>query len=140
MSDKQTELTWLDTTTGTYSRQNSKGDWVEFDPIAEIDRLKAINECHVVTLKGIAEMPISDGERMQLWASDALSGYVETVDESLLRSGDEVNRLKAVNAELVEALETLIESAFGGDMSAMQTDDALENAAKAIANAKGEGR
>lgn len=34
---------WFDTSTNTHKYQNREGEWVEFEPIAELDRLKSVN-------------------------------------------------------------------------------------------------
>jgi hypothetical protein len=51
---------------------------------------------HRQTLLGIADMdPATEGDRMRLWARDALSGYVESAEVSMKKQQDEINRLKA---------------------------------------------
>jgi hypothetical protein len=74
-------------------------------------------ENHRQTLIGIAQMdPETEGNRMRLWASDALSGYVETGEVSMKKQQDEINRLKA---KLEEVARLLDEGAYR-----MATDEA----------------
>lgn len=56
---------------------------------------------HRQTLIGIADMdPATEGDRMLLWAKDALSGYVETAETSMKKQRDEINRLRAALTQI----------------------------------------
>lgn len=78
-------------------------------------------ENHRETLRGIADMdPATEGDRMRLWARDALSGYTETAEVSMKKMQDERNRLHSQATEyrtwLVERVAWLkYEMDHGGD-------------------------
>lgn len=72
---------------------------------AERDRYKARGDNHAETLRGIARMnPKTEAERMVLWARDGLSGYTQSVEETLKDAYDERNTIRARVAELEGAL------------------------------------
>lgn len=61
---------------------------------AERDRYKARSDNHAETLRGIARMPVGDGERMQQWARESLGGYTMPLEATLLALSDECNALR----------------------------------------------
>ncbi|ALX94838.1 hypothetical protein AV650_22275 [Serratia fonticola] len=79
----------------------------------QLDAVVAINANHVQTLAGIRNMnPATEGERMQQWASDALSGYTEPVEATIKSLMDENLALTAENAELISGLRCVYTTAF----------------------------
>ncbi|MFT2788888.1 hypothetical protein ACMV5I_02315 [Serratia sp. T13T92] len=73
----------------------------------ELNAVAARNANHVQTLAGIKKMdPATEGERMQQWASDALSGYTEPVEATVKSLMDENLALTAECA----AMKAIIDS------------------------------
>ncbi len=53
--------------------------------------LKALCDNHAETLRSIAKMdPLTDGDRMRQWARDALSGYIETNEATMVQLMDKL--------------------------------------------------
>jgi|GEM_PF-5878287 len=61
----------------------------------EVARLREDVKFLTEGLKGIASMGVTEGERMNAWAHDTLSGRVETVESELLKISDQRNKLFA---------------------------------------------
>jgi predicted nuclease with TOPRIM domain len=75
---------------------------------AEIARLKARGDNHAETLRGIAAMPVEDGARMKLWATDGLSGCAP-LPETLLDLSDKLNAEKQAREAAEKRLRELRE-------------------------------
>lgn len=63
-------------------------DWL----IAEVKRLRVANENHRQTLAGVRDSKTH--EQSKQWARDALSGYLEPVESTILKLQEEVHRLR----------------------------------------------
>jgi hypothetical protein len=74
-----------------------------------LDRAVKRGDNHAETLRGISAMPVEDGERMQLWADDGLSGSNETVEATLLKVCDERNAMRTELESLRRLVDDLIE-------------------------------
>lgn len=59
--------------------------------LENVQRWKTHSLNHHESLRGIAAMAPSEGARMQQWAKDALSGYTEPLESTLLQAVDEKN-------------------------------------------------
>ena len=78
----------------------------QFDELA---RQKSRGDNHAESLRSIARMDPKDGERMQLWARDSLSGYTETVGETMAELRDELARVRGERAsQLTDVLAALV--------------------------------
>jgi hypothetical protein len=77
---------------------------------------------HRQTLLGISDMdPATEGDRMLLWAKDALSGYVEeTAEVSMKKQQDEINRLRDTLRRVADALESHGNGAFRATVAAIR--------------------
>ncbi len=70
---------------------------------AERDAAKRRADNHAETLRGIARMdPKTEADRMVLWATDGLSGYLQSAEKTLKDAYDERNTLRARVAVLEE--------------------------------------
>ncbi|WP_447880090.1 hypothetical protein [Serratia fonticola] len=96
---------------------NTAGSYIKFEDYEQLkrqlDAVVAINANHVQTLAGIRKMdPATEGERMQQWASDALSGYTDPVEATIKSLMDENLALTAENAELISDLRCVYTTAL----------------------------
>lgn len=56
----------------------------------EIERLKDRNRNLMDVLRAIASMKITEADRMQQWAKDGLSGFVEPIESTVLKLTDQL--------------------------------------------------
>lgn len=79
----------------------------------QLEAMTLKNENHRQTLAGIRSMdPATEGERMQQWASDALSGYTESTEATVKSLTNEKLALVAENALLLPKAASELSNAW----------------------------
>lgn len=81
--------------------------------LAVVERIEVLEQSRTnlfETLRGIANIPVTDGVRMRQWAQESLSGFMEPLDSTLLKLSDSNAALRATITRLEGVLKGFLDA------------------------------